>query len=70
MDIINGILAFIGSAGVIAGFIWIMIAKQGWKLAQISAGFILAMVVAVNVPKLPTAVNDGIVNIINAIVKS
>ena len=66
-DFINTVLAFLGTAGIMGLFIFLMINKYGWKMTQIVAGFILAMMVAVNFPKMPAAVNDGVVGIINSL---
>jgi uncharacterized protein (DUF697 family) len=44
-----------------------MIAKQGWKIAQIVAGVLLGLLVAFNFPKMPPAVNSAITGIVNAI---
>jgi hypothetical protein len=67
MDIVQAILTFLGTAGLMGLFIWIMIAKQGWKLAQIVAGAIMGILLVSNFPKLPSAVNDGLTGIVNSI---
>jgi hypothetical protein len=66
-ELINTILTFLGTAGLLGFFIWIMIAKQGWKIAQIVAGVLLGLLVAFNFPKMPPAVNSAITGIVNAI---
>lgn len=67
MDIIIGIMAFLGTVGLTGLFIFIMIQKQGWKLAQIAAGVIMGLLLAGNFPNLPTAVNDGLSSIVDSI---
>lgn len=67
MDIITGILAFLGTAGLMGLFIFVMIQKQGWRLAQIVAGVIMGLLLAVNFPSLPTAVSDGLTNVVKSI---
>lgn len=69
MDIINGILAFLGTAGLMGLVIFIMIQKQGWRLTQIIAGVMMGLLLAVNFPKLPTAVNDGLTSIVSSFSK-
>lgn len=69
MDIISGILAFLGTAGLMGLFIFIMIQKQGWRLAQIVAGAIMGILLVSNFPGLPTAVNDGLTGIVNSFKK-
>lgn len=46
--------------------IFIMIQKQDWKLAQIVAGIIMGILLVSNFPHLPTAVNNGLTNIVNS----
>ena len=67
MEIIAGIVAFLGTVGLLGLFIFIMIQKQGWKLAQVVAGVILGLLLATNFPSLPTAVNDGLTGIVSSI---
>lgn len=67
MDIISAIVAFLGTAGLMGLFIFIMIQKQGWKLSQIVAGALMGILLVSNFPKLPSAVNDGLTGIVNSI---
>lgn len=67
MEIIAGIVAFLGTIGLMGLFIFFMIQKQGWKLAQIIAGVMMGLLLAVNFPSLPTAVNDGLTSIVSSI---
>lgn len=67
MDIITGILAFLGTAGLMGLFIFVMIQKQGWKLAQIVAGVIMGLLLAGNFPNLPKAVNDGLSSVVSSV---
>jgi hypothetical protein len=69
VDIITGILAFLGTAGLMALFIFFMIQRQGWKLAQIIAGAIMGILLVSNFPGLPKAVNDGLTNIVSSFSK-
>jgi len=67
MDIVHALLAFLGTVGLMGLFIWVMILKQGWKLAQIVAGAMLGILLVSNFPKLPSAVNDGLTGVVNSI---
>lgn len=69
MDVVNGIIAFLGTAGLMGLFIWFMIAKQGWRLAQIVAGAIMGILLVSNFPALPSAVNDGLTGIVQSFSK-
>jgi hypothetical protein len=69
MDVVNGILAFLGTAGLWGLFIFFMIQKQGWRLAQIVSGAILGILLVSNFPSLPQAVNDGLTGIVSSFKK-
>lgn len=69
MEIIAGIVAFLGTVGLMALFIFVMIQKFDWKLAQIAAGVILGILLVSNFPSLPQAMNDGFTGIVNAVSK-
>jgi hypothetical protein len=69
MDIVSAILAFLGTVGLMGLFIFVMIQRQGWKLAQIVAGAIMGILLVSNFPHLPTAVNDGLTGIVNSFSK-
>lgn len=66
MELFLGILTFLGTAGLMGLFIFIMIQKQGWKLAQIVAGAIMGILLVSNFPGLPRAVNDGLTGIVQS----
>lgn len=67
MEIVAGIVAFLGTVGLMGLFLFIMIQKQDWKLAQIMAGVVAGLLLAVNFPSLPPAVNNGLTSIIQSI---
>lgn len=67
MEIIAGIVAFLGTVGLMGLFIFIMIQKYDWKIAQIVAGVVAGLLLAVNFPSLPPAVNNGLTSIVSSI---
>lgn len=67
MEIITGIIAFLGTVGLMGLFIFIMIQKYDWKIVQIVAGIVAGLLLAVNFPSLPPAVNNGLTGIISSI---
>jgi len=69
MDIVYAILGFLGPIGLAGLWIFIMIQKQGWKLVQIIAGGIFALLLVSSFPQLPQAVHDGVISMTNAFSK-
>lgn len=67
MDIVWEIIGYAGPVVVMALFVWFMIAKQGWKLAQVFAGGLMGLLLVSSVPELPNAVHDGFQGVINAV---
>lgn len=67
MNIVWQIVGYAGPVVVMAGFIWFMIAKQGWRLAQVFAGGLMGLLLVSSVPQLPNAVHDGFQGVIDAI---
>lgn len=69
MDILLAILGYIGPIGLVGLWIFIMIQKQGWKIVQVIAGGIFALLLVSSFPQLPQAVHDAVVNITASISK-
>lgn len=67
MELVLGVLAFLGATGITGGFILFMIMKKGWSWAQFVAAFIFTMIVAGSFPQMPKAVNNGVTNIIQSV---
>jgi len=69
MEILGAVVAFLGTAGLMGLFIFFMIQKQGWRLAQIVAGGIFALLLVSSFPQLPQAMNDSVTSIVKAFTK-
>lgn len=69
MEILGSVVTFLGTAGLMGLFIFIMIQKQGWRLAQIVAGGIFALLLVSSFPQLPQAMNNGVSGIVSAFTK-
>lgn len=67
MEFISVIMAFLGTVGIMGLFLFVMIKKYEWKLAQVIAGLIMGILVAANFPDLATAVNDGMTGIVGSV---
>jgi hypothetical protein len=70
MDIVFAVLGFLGPLGLVGLWIFIMINKQGWKIVQIIAGGIFALLLVSSFPQLPQAVHDGVVSVTKALSNS
>lgn len=69
MEILGAAVAFLGTVGLLGLFIFFMIQKKGWAIAQILAGAMLGLLLAVNFPGLGPAVNNGLTGIVQSINK-
>lgn len=69
MNILFSVLGFLGPIGLVGLWIFIMIQKQGWRLVQVIAGGIFALLLVSSYPQLPQAVHDGVVSMTNAFSK-
>jgi len=69
MDIVYAVLGFLGPIGIVGGWIFIMIQKQGWKIVQVIAGGIFALLLVSSFPQLPQAVHDSVTNITSSFSK-
>mgnify|MGYP001551397185 FL=1 len=69
MDIIFAVIGFLGPIGLVGLWIFIMIQKQGWKLVQVIAGGIFALLLVSSFPQLPQAVHDSVSNITSSFSK-
>jgi hypothetical protein len=69
LKVLLGLIAYFGPIGLTGFFIFTMIKKQGWKLAQIVAGLIFGLMLASGNPALPNAIYDSVHNVINSIAK-
>ena len=69
MDILYAVLGFLGPIGIVGGWIFIMIQKQGWKIVQVIAGGIFALLLVSSFPQLPQAVHDSVTNITSSFSK-
>lgn len=66
MEIVWQIVGYASPVILMGLFIWFMILKQGWRLAQIVAGGIMSLLMVASVPQLPNAVHNGFEGIITA----
>lgn len=69
MAILFAVLGFLGPLGLVGLWIFIMIQKQGWKIVQIIAGGIFALLLVSSFPQLPQAVHNGVVSITDSFSK-
>lgn len=66
MELLIGILVWLGPIGILGGFIVYMVKKKDWAWNQVITAGVFALLVASAVPDLPQATNDGVTGFIQA----
>lgn len=66
MELIVGLLVWLGPIGILGAFITFMVMKKGWAWNQVITAGIFALLVASAVPDLPQATNDGVSGFVTA----
>jgi hypothetical protein len=69
MNMFYSTLSTVGPIGLVGLWIFFMIQKKGWRITQILAGGLFALLLVSSFPSLPQAVHDGVTNIINSFSK-
>lgn len=66
MELLIGVLVWLGPIGILGGFITFMVMKKGWAWNQVITAGIFALLVASAIPTLPQATNDGVTGFVTA----